>query len=81
MGLPQVVFASRPFLDSFCQQTDDLGVSGLSILVIDAEVCHPAPARRQVRSVLDDMVRFLTAGRTGGPPEVLWASDPGSEPE
>jgi hypothetical protein len=68
-----VAFASRPFLDSFVQQTSDLGVRDTPIIVIDAEVCHPGPVRRQVRGVLGLMVEKLISPPGNGEERIFWA--------
>lgn len=73
MGIPQVVFASKPFLTSFIQQTGDLGVRDYPMIVIDAETCHPAPVRRQIRRVLDLLPPLLTRTEHFTEPEVHWA--------
>jgi hypothetical protein len=70
-----VAFVSRPFITSFLEQTNSLGVDAVPIVVIDADTCHPLPIRRQLARVLDVIEYELTEKSAGRPlaERIHWA--------
>lgn len=60
-----MAFVSRPFLTSFLEQTNSLGVDEVPIIVIDAETCNPLPVRKQLGRVLEVIEYELTEKSKG----------------
>lgn len=70
-----MAFVSRPFITSFLEQTNSLGVDAVPLIVIDAETCSPIPIRKQLSGVLDLIEYELTQKSQGRPWEerIHWA--------